>query len=394
MTRSWVLDFDIKGAFDNISHEFLIKRIGNFPGRKWIEAWLKAGIMENKGITNPIAGTPQGGIASPLLANIALHGMEKCLEIKYYKRGGIDPSSPYALVKYADDAVVFAKTQESCQKAKETLQKWLKKRGLELSEEKTKICQVNEGFDFLGFHIKEYKTASKKRGKTLLIKPSKASIKAFKKQMTLEWKKGLAWDAQRVIENLNPKIKGWVSYYRGSASKATFSKLDHWMWSKQSWFTRRKHPEKSWRWKKSKYWGKIKGRNDRWVFMAKEHRKELFLWKLSWTPIIRHIMVKQEHSPDDPRLQAYWKERQSKKSRYLFKTRSILWNKQAGKCKVCQDNIDNGEQIEVHHILPRKLGGKDNIDNLVMLHTNCHRQVHSRLGRQAIDGKLLEPYAA
>lgn len=254
---------------------------------------------------------------------------------------------------------------------------------------------ISEGFDFLGFHIKQYKTESKKRGTVLLIKPSKESIKAFKKQMTVECKKGLSWDTQRVIKNLNLKIKGWVSYYRGTASKTTFSKLDHWMWGKQLWYTHRKHPKKSWQWKRAKYWGKIRGRNDRWVFMNKESNKELFLWKLSWTPIKRHIMVKQRNSPDDPKLREYWRERQSKKNRYLFKTRSILWRKQNGQCKVCMDNIDNGERVEVHHILPRKRGGKDNIDNLVMLHANCHRQIHSKLGQQITDvSKLLEPYAA
>lgn len=122
-TRLWALEIDIKGAFNNINHDFLLKRVGNFPGRKWIEAWLKAGIMENGTMYHSVAGTPQGGIASPLLANIALHGMEKCLKIRYDKRGSIHGTSPYALVKYADDEVVFAKTQESCQIAKERLQK-------------------------------------------------------------------------------------------------------------------------------------------------------------------------------------------------------------------------------------------------------------------------------
>jgi RNA-directed DNA polymerase len=393
-TRLWALEIDIKGAFDNIDHDFLLKRVGNFPGKKWVEAWLKAEVMENGIMYHQAAGTPQGGIVSPLLANIALHGMEKCLKIRYDKRGSITGASPYALVRYADDGVIFAKTQESCQIAKGKLQKWLAIRGLELSEEKTKISHISEGFDFLGFHHKQYKTASRKRGKVLLIKPSKASIQAFKKQMTLVWKKGLSWDTQEVIENLNHKIMGWGNYYRGVSSKTMFSKLDYWMWGKQLWYTHRKHSDKSWGWKRAKYWGNIRGRNDRWVFMDKESNKELFLWKLSWTPIKRHVMVKQRSSPDDPKLREYWRERQSKKSRYLFKTRSILWGKQKGKCKVCMDNIDNGERLEVHHILPRKQGGKDNIDNLVMLHTNCHRQIHSKLGQQITDvSKLLEPYA-
>jgi RNA-directed DNA polymerase len=393
-SRKWVLEVDIKGAFDNISHDFLLKAVGNFPARGWIREWLKAGVMEKGRTTPQPAGTPQGSVISPLLANIALHGMEEALQVSYNKYGSIRTESPYALVTYADDSVVFAKSEEACHQAKEQLLVWLQERGLELSKEKTSIRHIEEGFDFLGFHVKQYKATNKKKGIILLIRPSRESIRAFKKQMTIEWKKGLSWTTQRVIENLNPKIKGWASYFRAVASKRTFSQIDYWMWSKQDWYSYRKHPNKSWQWRKAKYWGKIKGRNDRWVFMEKENRKELFLWKLGWTPIKRHTLVKRGYSPDNPQLQAYWKERQSKKSGYLFKTRSILWRRQKGQCRVCLDSIDNGEQIEIHHLLPRKLGGKDNIDNLAMLHSACHKQVHSKLGKQTTGvSKLLEPYA-
>jgi RNA-directed DNA polymerase len=297
-SRKWVLEVDIKGAFNHISHDFLLKAIGNFPARAWIREWLQAGIMEEGRITPTREGTPQGSIISPLLANIALHGMGKSLQISYNEKGYLRTESAYALVTYADDSVVFAKTKEACQQAKEQLSTWLKERGLELSEEKTNIRHIEEGFNFLGFYIREYKSACKKKGVILLNKPSKESIKAFKKQMTLEWKKGLSWNAQRVIENLNPKIKGWAGYFRTGASKRTFIQLDDWMWKKENWYSYRKHPKKSWQWRKSKYWGKIKGRNTRWVFMDKENRKEPFLWKLGWTPIKRHTLVKQGYSPD------------------------------------------------------------------------------------------------
>ena len=277
--------------------------------------------------------------------------------------------------------MVFAKTKEACQQAQEKLATFLKERGLELSQEKTKIAQIEEGLDFLGFNIKYYKSSSRKEGIVLLIKPSKESIKGFKKQMTIEWKKGLSWEQKEVIENLNPKIMGWANYYRGVVSKRIFSQLDDWMWSKQIWYSHRKHPNKSWGWRKDKYWGKIRARNAKWVFMEKENKKEIFLWKLRWTPIKRHIMVKGAYCPDDGRLGNYWNKRQSDKGRYLFKTRSILWRKQGGKCRMCTGNIDNGELIEVHHILARKLGGKDNINNLAMLHATCHKQVHSKMGQ-------------
>ncbi len=151
-TRRWVLDADIEGAFDNISHDFLIKATGNFPGRKWIEAWLKSGVMENCQLVPTTAGTPQGGIISPLLAHIALHGIEDALNITYDKQGRLNQKSEYAVVRYADDFVICAKSEESCIKAKEIIGNWLNIRGLKLSEVKTKIRSIEKGFDFLGFN--------------------------------------------------------------------------------------------------------------------------------------------------------------------------------------------------------------------------------------------------
>lgn len=393
-SRKWILDADIEGAFDNIDHNFLMRTIGNFPGRRWIQAWLEAGVMEKHRLIPTTAGTPQGGIISPLLSNITLHDMGTALKISYDKLERIEQKSEYAFVRYADDFVVFAKSKESCLKAKEILEPWLLKRGLKLSEKKTSIRSIEEGFDFLGFNIRHYKTLSKRKGIVILCKPSKESIKSFKKMMTLEWKKSLSWTTERIIENLNPKIKGWCNYFKSGASKETFKHLGDWIWKRQERFVCRKHPNKSWKWRKAKYWGRIRGRNDRWVFMDKTKDKELYLWKPMWTPIKRHILVKGRSSPDDPELRDYWHKRQTYNSKYLFKTRSILWRKQEGKCLVCMDNIDNEESVHLHHKLPKKLGGKDQIDNLVLLHENCHQQVHSRRGQELIEvRKLLEPYA-
>jgi RNA-directed DNA polymerase len=319
--------------------------------------------------------------------------METILGINYHKNGTINPSSECQLVKYADDFIIFARCKEDCLKAKAKLTPWLAERGLKLSEAKTHIHHMDDGFDFLGFNIKHYKDKRKKTGKTCHTKPSKESIKAFKQQMVIEWKKMLGVPTKRLIENINPKIKGWSNYFRIGVSSSIFSKLDHWMWQRQAIYAGRRHPHKSWRWKKEKYWGRIKGRNDNWIFMDKDH-KHTYLWKMSWTPIKRHIMVKGSSSPDDPALKEYWRARQAKNCKYIVKLRSILWRKQKGICPVCKDNIDNGESIDIHHITPRKLGGGDQLENLVMLHTNCHRQTHSKAGQQIQDvSKLLEPYA-
>jgi RNA-directed DNA polymerase len=311
-SRKWVLDADIEGAFDNVDHNYLLEIIGNFPGRKWIEAWLKSGVLEKGRINSTTTGTPQGGIVSPLLLNIILHGMEELLEVSYRLSGAIKPSCEYQMVRYADDFLVFASSKELCLKAKEKLVDWLAIRGLKLSEHKTQIHHLNDGFDFLGFNVKHYKDNSKKTGKVLLTKPSKSSVKSFKRQMISEWKKMLGESTDRIIENLNPKIKGWCNYFKIGTSSATFSSLDNWMWKRQDRYAARRHPKKSKHWRKEKYWGKIRGRNDQWVFMDKSYHKELFLWKLSWTPIKRHVMVKGGNSPDNPKLREYWQNRQAK----------------------------------------------------------------------------------
>lgn len=327
-----------------------------------------------------------------MLLNIALHGMENMLNIIYGKHDYLHPKSEYALVRYADDFVVCAKSQESCIKAKKMINDWLSIRGLELSEEKTRILHVKEGFDFLGFNIRQYNTQSRRRGITLLVKPSKSSIKSFKKRIMIEWKRSFSWTIDRVIDNLNLRIMGWCSYFNKVISKRTFTQLDRWMWMRQARFVCRKHHNRCWKWLKVHYWGRIKSRNDNWVFMDKT--KNLYLWKMQWTAIKRHILVKGKASPDNPELREYWQKRQANKPKYFFKIRQMLWRRQEGKCPVCADSIDNGEDVQLHHKIPTRCGGSDHIDNLCLLHANCHRQVHSKPGQLiAAVSKLLEPYA-
>ncbi len=177
--KKWVLDADIKGAFDNISHGFLLETLGGVPGKELIRQWLKAGYMEGEVFHETGAGTPQSGVISPLLANIALHGMEQALDVKYGSDGTL--RSKRAVVRYADDFVAFCETQEDAQQVREILTGWLKERGLTLSEEKTRIAHLTEGFDFLGFNIRHYKAPQTTRtGWKLLIKPSQKSIQKLR----------------------------------------------------------------------------------------------------------------------------------------------------------------------------------------------------------------------
>jgi RNA-directed DNA polymerase len=154
-TRKWVLDADIRGAFDNIDHKFLLKALKGFVGISWIKQWLVAGYVEDHKWYPTEAGTPQGGVISPLLANIAVHGMEDLLGVKYNSQGRLLKGCSM-VVRYADDFVVFHETREGCEEAKQKIEHWLAHRGLELSESKTHIRHLTEGFDFLGFHIRHY----------------------------------------------------------------------------------------------------------------------------------------------------------------------------------------------------------------------------------------------
>lgn len=371
--KKWVLDADIEGCFDNISHEPLMSTIGNFPARKLIHQWLKAGYMDNGGFHNTEAGVPQGGIISPLLANIALHGMESALGVKYKKRGEI--FSNRVIVRYADDLVVFCESKEDTEKAKLVLNEWLDKKGLKLSEEKTKIVHLSEGFDFLGFNIRHYAVSDTKTGWKLLIKPSKKSVQNIRDKLRQEWLKTIGHSANAVIEKLNPIIRGQANYFRIGVSSETFTKLDKWMFHREYRYAQRTHPTKNWNWCQNKYWGRLNlERQDNWVFGDKQTGK--YLLKFSWFKIDRHILVKGKSSPDDPSLKDYWKKRELAKAKDHAPSIQKMAQKQSCVCPICGNSLFNGEEIHKHHKIPKIDGGKDTYSNLQLVHLLCHQQIH------------------
>ena len=216
-----MLDADIEGAFDNIDHEKLLEIIGAFPARELIRQWLKAGYMEKGTLQRTETGTPQGGVISPLLANIALHGLENALDIRYNKRGQIN--GPRAVVRYADDFVVFCESKEDTEAARRDVKDWLATRGLRLSEAKTRIVHFTKGFDFLGFNVRHYRTPMTARsGYKLLIKPSKESVKKLKDRLREEWMKLKGGNTQADLKKLNPILRGWANYFRIGVSKKTW----------------------------------------------------------------------------------------------------------------------------------------------------------------------------
>jgi RNA-directed DNA polymerase len=380
--KKWVVDADIKGAFDNIAHAYVLEAIGDVPGRALIKAWLKAGYVEHKKWHPTDAGTPQGGVISPLLANIALHGMEEALGIRY-DRTGRNPGKR-ALVRYADDFVVLCESKADAERVIEVLTEWLAIRGLKLSDEKTHIVHLTDGFDFLGFNIRQYSDPRRIKGAVRLIKPSKEAIQRHWDEMRDEWLQLRGHSVTAVIKRLRPKITGWANYYRHQVAAKTFHDLDNWMYKREWHYVKRTHPHRPGKWRHNRYWGRLNPkRNDNHVFGDK--RTGAFLPKYSWTKIERHPKVKDTASPDDPSLKEYWKQRTKAGAKELKPSHQKVAQNQDHVCPICGETLYNDEELQKDHIKPRHKGGKDEYDNYQLLHLDCHKQ------KTAVDWSKREP---
>ena len=286
-SAQWVLEGDIKGCFDNINHEWLLN---NIPMDKSIlKQFLKAGFVYNRHLNPTKAGTPQGGIISPTLANMTLDGIEALIASKYYtsKTGKVDKRHGHHkvnFVRYADDFIVTADSDETAKEIAELIKSFLKERGLELSESKTLISHIDDGFDFLGWNFRKYK------GK-LLTKPSNDSIGKVTKKISDVIKRAKAWTQEDLIHVLNPIITGWANYHQSVVSKDIFGKLDHQLWNMLWTWAKRRHPEKSKYWIVKKYWHEIGSR--KWVFSTGTNNLRFF----SDTKIVRHPKVKLDKNP-------------------------------------------------------------------------------------------------
>jgi RNA-directed DNA polymerase len=373
--KKWVVDADIKGAFDNIAHAYVLEAIGKMPGRELIKQWLKAGYVEHGTFHPTEAGTPQGGVISPLLANIALHGMEEALGITYNSRGRNRTSR--ALVRYADDFVVLCESKADAEQVIVILNKWLATRGLTLSDEKTRIVHLTEGFDFLSFTIRQYSDVRRKTGAVRLITPSKEAVQRHRDMMRKEWLHLRGAPVAAVIDRLKPKIRGWANYYRHQVALATFVALDNWMYRRQCRYVERAHPKRPKSWRQARYWGRLNPkRQANWVFGDK--RTGAHLPKYQWTKIERHPKVKGTASPDDPTLKEYWKERTKAKAKELTPSYQKIAQNQEHICSICGESLYNDEDLQKDHIQPRHKGGKDSYDNYQLLHEDCHKQKTAR----------------
>jgi RNA-directed DNA polymerase len=383
--NTWILDADISGFFDNISHKYIEETIGNTPGIKLIKMWLKAGYLDKGTFNETERGTPQGSVISPLLANIGLHGLEaRIKEIDYrtppnkkYPNMGRKIEYGMGIIRYADDFIVTAYSEKYIQKAKQVIEVWLKERNLSFSEEKTRVTHIEDGFDFLGFNVRSYQ-------EKLLIKPSKAKVLAFCKRIGQVVKSMNGASQITVISKLNPILRGFANYYKGVVSKEVFGYIGHRVWEYLWRWAKRRHPNKSKKWIKNKYFPRI-GRRA-WVFTCegKDRRgneKWATLFDIASVQIVRHEKVKGKASPDNPELQEYWKKRQDKQGMTRWANGSKyqnIANNQNHKCPTCNESLYNGEELEVHHIVTVQEGGTDDQWNLVHMHTPCHKQQHPK----------------
>ena len=394
--RVWALDADLAAAFDRIDHAHLLATIGTFPARDMIHDWLKAGVFEpGKGFAPTEEGTPQGGVISPLLLNVALHGLEEAAGVSYATSGSgaseTKPGSP-ALIRYADDMVVLCHSRERAEHIKARLAEWLTPRGLSFNEDKTQIVHLTEGFDFLGFNVRRYRSK-------LLIKPSKAAIRRVRQRLAVEMRRLRGSNADAVIATLNPIIRGWAAYYRGVVSSKVFHALDYQMWKlTYKWATWR-HNNKPKPWIVDRYFGKHnKFRNDRWVFGDPDNNA--YLVKFSWTDIVRHVMVTGAASPDDPALTDYWAKRRGKVKPPLDNYTLRLLTRQDARCPLCGDHLLAADQppqsphdweqwwlkvtrkaIAADYLVHHGRPGRPDNDQTRLVHASCHRGLRARLGR-------------
>ena len=382
-SAQWVLEADIKGCFDHINHDWLLRNVR--MDRTVLRKWLKAGVIHKGLLQHTEEGTPQGGIISPTLANVTLNGLESGLHAHLRERMGKTKAAGLKVnvVRYADDFVITGSSKELLEEeVKPWVEGFLKERGLELSMEKTRIVHINEGFDFLGWNFRKYT-------ETLLIKPSKKNEQTFYRKVKEVISGNKTKRQGDLIILLNKKLRGWANYHSPVVAKEAFSRMDHlihraiWRWAK------RRHPNKRVDWVRKKYFHSVELRN--WVFAGPG--KDWYgrwlhatLQTLADTPIRRHQKVKGSYNPFDPADERYGETLRQQRllnSRRHRKQWLSLYQSQAGRCALCQGAITQETNWENHHIIYRSMGGPDTLANRVLLHPVCHIRVH-QLGLKVV----------
>lgn len=391
----YVFDADIKKCFDKISHEALLRKLETFPlFERQIKAWLKSGVFgeyvhADKASIPSEMGTPQGGIISPLLANIALHGLEKHLKDfvstrtfpkphPSASRGSRAKRSALGIVRYADDFVIIHRNKEIITIVIDETRRWLSNVGLEISDEKSALRLASQGFNFLDFRVIYVKRNEKFRVK---ITPAKENVKRLSEKVKNIIHRNKSASAYKLIIKLRPVILGWGNYFQFCECAQTFSKVDNTIFQQlRAWVFRRAvrqgrikvklkyFPEgRTYKFQEREY-------KANWILNGVEKKAEkprsTFLPKLSWMKSRKYIKVSGTRSVFD-NDEIYWSQRTTKYSSLSTRVNNLL-RRQNGCCNLCNNQFVMGDHMEVDHIIPTSLGGEDAYKNLQLLHRSCH----------------------
>jgi len=392
LKAKYVLDADISKCFDRINHRALLEKLNTFPTiRRQVRAWLEVGVMDNGELFPTQEGTPQGGVISPLLANIALHGMENRIKQAFpYKdttlQGKRVKKPSPELIRYADDFVILHEDLNVVQRCQQIISEWLSDMGLELKPSKTRLAhtlnkyeQEEPGFDFLGYNIRQFPVGKYQSGKNsngnllgfkTLIKPSKKKVNLHSEKLSKIIDSHKSAPQQALISRLSSVIRGWANYYSTVVSKDVFKKLDNLIYQKLRAWAIYRHPNKDRHWISNKYWLINQGLG--WVFASRKtgNSTPMRLLMHSETPIVRHVKVQGNRSPFDGDW-VYWSTRMGKHPEADKRVATLL-RKQKGKCSHCGLYFKDGDLLEIDHKIPKSQGGKDTHNNYQLLHRHCH----------------------
>ncbi|SKC19699.1 RNA-directed DNA polymerase [Dyadobacter psychrophilus] len=368
---AYVLDADIKGCFDNISHQWLIKHIP--MDKQILRQWLNCGVIIAGKYYPTTKGTPQGGPISPMLANLTLDGLEQatakaahltCHGYTQQSHWGHYQRSGLHVIRYADDFIVTAKRAEYLTEAIGGIKQFLAERGLELNEQKTSLGHIDQGYQFLGFHLRRY--ADQK----VIIKPTADALKSVKTKVSQIVREMIARTQDDLILGLRPVTLGWCQYYQTVCSQRAFEKLDNHVFKRLWWWAQRRHKRKSARWIKNRYW-RVEGKR-KWNFVTGQTR----LPQCEHIPIIRvkNLRIKANIFIDE----TYFKQRSQDLAQLRMSRREAqLLSKQNGYCPMCKGVLQVDDQTNLHHIQPKLTGGRNDIGNLMLVHANCHQSYHA-----------------
>ena len=380
----YVLDADIAKCFDRIDRDALLRKTGTFPTlQRLIKRWLNAGIVDNDVFSKTESGTQQGSVLSPLLANIALHGLETYLR-RHFPRKHTDKQKERQrirrwqpqVIRYADDLVVLHRDKTAIEHCQRLTTDWLADIGLELSPTKTRIAHTLQpeagepGFHFLGFQIRQYPASqynTQGRGFKTLIKPSKDATKRHYRQIAETISRYKAMRQEPLIRQLNPIIAGWSHYYRTVVSKKVFQTLDQKLYHRLARWARHRHPKKGRQWVAHRYWVANKGKN--WVFGIPNGPA---LNSHASVAIVRHAKVRGDASPYDGTW-SYWAARCGHHPGVPNRMAKLL-KRQQGRCPACGLVFTPPALIETHHLDGDHSNNR--YDNLTAVHRHCHDQIH------------------